>query len=122
MFSWSKLHPGVKIFLGFCLAFGLIKGALAVFLPYHDDAETVRHSAGKAGLVQCFTQQAHAGLPEDSLRSTCMCAGDKFAASLTGEQIKPLQTHKQQFAPPFQLTPAMQPQLDTAIRQCTGSR
>ena len=117
---WSELHPGIKIFLGACLIFGLGKGALEVFLPYHEDAESIRHAARKAGLASCETQQASAGLAGDVLLSRCTCAGERFAASLTDKQIRPLQTHKEQFGPPFLVTPAMQPQMDGAIRACTS--
>ena len=118
---WRKLHPGIRILLGACLMFGLAKGALEILLPYRDDPETVRHRAARAGLIRGESQQAAAGLDGGVLLKRCTCAGDRFAASLTSEQLKPLESHQEGSAPPFTITPAMQAQVDNAIRACLSA-
>ncbi len=113
----------LKVLLVVFVLFGIAYYLLSNFLPYHDDAEIVRHSAVKGALVACGRQIAAArpGIGNDAIFAQCDCASRHFADNLTADEIKPLQTHKEQFAPPFEITPAFQAKLDKEIAACPSA-
>ncbi len=109
----------LKVLAVVLVLFGIAYYLMSNFLPYHDDPLIVRHAAAKMGLVTCERQvnTAHPGIGDAAL-PLCECASQNFADHLTAAEIKPLQTHKEQFAPPFEMTPAFQAHLDKEIAAC----
>ena len=120
---WRGIHINIRVLLIVALVCGIAYPLLDELLWYTDDPEIVRHSVKQASGIACGQTLAHsgAGWTNEGIRPVCDCAAAKFTAQLTPAEMKGLQKHKEQFAPPFQITPAMQPRQDAAVASCSGA-